>query len=156
MKKITRVLSDTWVPGYLPGTRVTGIETGTRLPGYPFRALVLVEYAQTVRLWKHRWITDRSKRKISSGIFKCFVRSSSYVVDCTFWANGSSLWSFWISAQHKKIAEFDQNDLMKCCTDLNIALIDASGSDIDPKDLCSELQIFSNICLLYTSPSPRD
>ena len=34
---------------------------------------------------------------------------------------------------------------MKCCMDLNIALIDASGSDIDPKDLCSELQIFSNI-----------
>jgi len=29
--------------------------------------------------------------------------------------------------------------------DLNIALTDASGSDIDPKDLCSELQIFSNI-----------
>jgi len=28
---------------------------------------------------------------------------------------------------------------------LNIALTDASGSDIDPKDLCSELQIFSNI-----------
>ena len=45
----------------------------------------------------------------------------------------------------KKIAEFDQNDLMKCCMGLNIALTDASGSDIDPKDLCSELQIFSNI-----------
>ena len=45
----------------------------------------------------------------------------------------------------KKIAEFDQNDLMKCCMDLNIALTDASGSYIDPKDLCSELQIFSNI-----------
>ena len=45
----------------------------------------------------------------------------------------------------KKIAEFDQNDLMKCCMDLNIAFTDASGSDIDPKDLCSELQIFSNI-----------
>jgi len=29
--------------------------------------------------------------------------------------------------------------------DLNIAITDASGSDIDPKDLCSELQIFSNI-----------
>ena len=29
----------------------------------------------------------------------------------------------------KKIAEFDQNDLMKCCMDLNIALTDASGSD---------------------------
>ena len=29
--------------------------------------------------------------------------------------------------------------------DLNIAVTDASGSDIDPKDLCSELQIFSNI-----------
>ena len=41
MKKITRVLSDTRVPGYLPGTRVTGIETGTRVPGYPFRALVV-------------------------------------------------------------------------------------------------------------------
>ena len=39
MKKITRVLSDTRVPGYLTGTRVTGIETGTRVPGYPFRAL---------------------------------------------------------------------------------------------------------------------
>ena len=39
MKKITRVLSDTRVPGYLPGTRVTGIKTGTRVPGYPFRAL---------------------------------------------------------------------------------------------------------------------
>ena len=34
---------------------------------------------------------------------------------------------------------------MKCCMDLNIALTDASGSDIDPKDLCSELQVFSNI-----------
>ena len=45
----------------------------------------------------------------------------------------------------KKTAEFDQNDLMKCCMDLNIALTDASGSDIDPKDLCSELQVFSNI-----------
>ena len=45
----------------------------------------------------------------------------------------------------KKITEFDQNDLMKCCMDLNIALTDASGSDIDPKDLCNELQIFSNI-----------
>jgi len=33
-------VSDTRVPGYLPGTRVTGIETGTRVPGYPFRALV--------------------------------------------------------------------------------------------------------------------
>ena len=32
MKKITRVLSDTRVLGYLPGTRVTGIETGTRVP----------------------------------------------------------------------------------------------------------------------------
>ena len=32
MKKITRVLSDTRVPGYLTGTRVTGIETGTRVP----------------------------------------------------------------------------------------------------------------------------
>ena len=32
MKKITQVLSNTRVPGYLPGTRVTGIETGTRLP----------------------------------------------------------------------------------------------------------------------------
>jgi len=40
VKKITRVLSDTRVPGYLPGTRVTGIKTGTRVPGYPFRALL--------------------------------------------------------------------------------------------------------------------
>ena len=94
------------------------------------------EIAQTVRLWKHRWIIYRFKRKISSGIFKYFVRSSSYVNDCAFWTNGTSLWSFWICVQHKK---FDQNDLMKCCIDLNIALPDASRSDIDPKDLCSEL-----------------
>ena len=45
----------------------------------------------------------------------------------------------------KKIAEFDQNDLMKCCMDLNIDLTDASGSDIDPQDLCRELQIFFNV-----------
>ena len=34
---------------------------------------------------------------------------------------------------------------MKCCEDLNKALTDASGSDIEPNDLCSELKIFSNI-----------
>ena len=45
----------------------------------------------------------------------------------------------------KKIAELDQNDLIKCCMDLNIVLTNASGSDIDPSDLCNELQIFSNI-----------
>jgi len=33
------------IPGYLPGTRVTGIETGTRLP---FRALVAAATAATV------------------------------------------------------------------------------------------------------------
>jgi len=41
---MTLVLSDTRVPGYLPGTRVTDIETGTRLSGYPFRALILTVY----------------------------------------------------------------------------------------------------------------
>ena len=44
---------------------------------------------------------------------------------------------------------------MKCCMDLNISLTDASGSDIDPKDLCSELQIFSNI-VPDTVSSPLD
>jgi len=38
--KITRVLSDTRVPGYRQGTGVMGIETGTRLLGYLFRALI--------------------------------------------------------------------------------------------------------------------
>ena len=40
--------------------------------------------------------------------------------------------------------------------DLNIALTDASGSDIDPKDLCSELQIFSNIVPDSVSSSFHD
>jgi len=39
-EKITRVLSDTRVPGYRQGTGVTDIETGTRLLGYLFRALI--------------------------------------------------------------------------------------------------------------------
>ena len=79
MKKITRVLSDTRVPGYLPGTRVTGIETGTRVPGYPFRALVKVTHIV-------HWLTTRGVSKTSNYYFW-----NNYVKKWTF--SGKEFWT---------------------------------------------------------------